>query len=151
LRVLTQFQQSFGILVGYSDHTAGIGAAPYAVALGACLIEKHFTLSKDAEGPDHKASLSPAELSSCIAQIRRVEQWMGSEEKKPTASEEATRSSLQKQLVAAQAIPAGSLFSEENIVGKRTGGEGCSPLFYSDFIGKKASRSYAQNDILERP
>ena len=148
LRVIDTFREKFGILTGYSDHTVGVGAAPYAVARGAVMVEKHFTLDKTFVGPDHKASLNPTELRSCVAEIRRTETFLGSADKKPTSSEIATRSSLQKCLVAARDLPGGIELSEADFTAKRTGGAGISPLRYRELVGKTLPVDLKANDIL---
>ena len=148
LRVIDLYHNHFGVLVGYSDHTMGIGAAPYAVAMGAVVIEKHLTLSTDDEGPDHKASLPPDIFVALVKEVRKVEMYMGTGTKAPTESEQGTRAALQKSLVAKKEIKKGEIFSSENIIAKRTGGQGISPLYYYDLIGKKALRDYAANDII---
>lgn len=149
LNVINTFRNEFDILVGYSDHSVGVGAAPYAVAVGAKVIEKHFTLDKSLKGPDHKASLTPSELVSLIAEIRRVETFLGSAKKKPTASEKDTRKALQKCCVANVAIKRGKQFTQDNIIGKRTGGIGVSPLYISCFLGKKATKNYKKDEIIK--
>lgn len=149
LRVLNTFRENFDILVGYSDHTAGIGASPYAVAMGAKVIEKHFTLDKGAEGPDHRTSVTPAELRTLVKEIRRVEEYLGKTVKIPTVSEQMTRKSLQKCLVASRDIEVGEIFSMENIVAKRTGGKGISALYVDEIIGIRASKKYKKDDIIE--
>lgn len=149
LNVLNTFRQEFDVLLGYSDHSVGVGAAPYAVPMGAKVVEKHFTLDKAKEGPDHLASLDPQELQNFVQTIRRIEQYMGGFEKKPTASEQNTRQSLQKCLVAVGNIAKGEAFTEENIVGKRTGGKGISPIRYKEIIGQVAQRDYSNNEIID--
>jgi len=148
LNVIYTFKSKFDILVGYSDHSTGIGASPYAIPLGAKVVEKHFTLNTDESGPDHKASLNPEELKSYVKEIRRVESFMGSYIKEPTNDELETRKSLQKCLVASQKISMNDFFTESNIVAKRTGGFGISPIFYKDLLKKKSSREYNINDII---
>ncbi len=148
LNVIKTYQGKFDILVGYSDHSVGVGASPFAVPMGAVVIEKHFTLDKSFAGPDHKASLSPAELKDFVSEIRKVEKYLGSYLKEPTKNEEKTRKSLQKSLVALHSIKQGELFTEQNIVAKRTGGKGISPIDYKKILGKKASRNYSPNDII---
>lgn len=148
LNVITTFRNRYDILVGYSDHTVGVGAAPFAIPLGAVVLEKHFTIDKSLEGPDHLASLSPEELNEFVQLVRRVEKFTGSFEKKPTESELGTRKSLQKCLVASKDIAAGEIFSEDNIIGKRTGGIGISPLHYKNLLGKPAARSFKANEII---
>lgn len=148
LNVIRTFQDTFAINVGYSDHSQGIGAAPYAVAMGAKVIEKHFTLDKDMSGPDHKASVTPEELKKLVEDIRRVESYMGDGIKTPTYAEQMTRKSLQKCLVAKRKIKAGERFDEENIVAKRTNGVGISALYYDDVIGSKAEQDYDADEII---
>ncbi len=149
LKVLETYKKEFDVLLGYSDHSVGTGAAPYAVPMGACMIEKHFTIDKNAEGPDHRASLDPEELKDLVREVRIIEKYLGKTEKVPTASEEQTRKSLQKCLVSKKRINKGEKFSLENIVGKRTGGKGISPIRYKELIGKEASRDYEANEIIE--
>lgn len=146
--VIRTLKDEFGILVGYSDHSQGVGASPYAVALGAKVIEKHFTLDKNMDGPDHKASVTPDELKNLVDDIRRVEAYLGDGIKAPTCSEQMTRKSLQKCLVANKFIEEGELFTCNNIVAKRTNGEGISALYYDDIVGRKAKRNYNCDDIL---
>lgn len=149
ISVIDTFKREFDILVGYSDHSKGVGASPYAVAKGAKVIEKHFTLDKNMEGPDHKASVTPDELKQLVADIRRVEAYLGNGIKMPTCSEQMTRKSLQKCLVAGKRIEAGTEFSGENIVAKRTNGEGISALYFDNVIGNIAQRNYEANEIIE--
>ncbi|MCF8296748.1 MAG: N-acetylneuraminate synthase [Saprospiraceae bacterium] len=149
LNVILTYKKAFDILVGYSDHSVGIGAAPYAVPLGAKVIEKHFTIDKSVEGPDHKASLTPNELKDFVRQIRQVEEYMGSKIKKPSLDEIYTRKSLQKCLVATRNIPKGQFIMENDIVAKRTGGKGLSPIYYKILINKRASKSYKINDLFD--
>lgn len=148
INVIRTFKKTFDILVGYSDHSQGVGASPYAVAAGAKVIEKHFTLDKDMEGPDHKASVTPDELKQLVADIRRVENYLGDGVKMPTCSEQMTRKSLQKCLVAQKEIKQGEMFDEENIVAKRTNGVGISALYYENVIGRIANHSYAPDEII---
>lgn len=148
LRVIDTFKQEFDVIVGYSDHSVGVGAAPYAVAKGAKIIEKHFTLSRDMAGPDHLASVLPGELSQLVSEVRRVETFLGSGIKVPTFSEQKTRVSLQKCIVACRDILPGELFDEENISTKRTGGKGISALYYNSILGREADRAYKKDDII---
>lgn len=149
ISVIRTFQETFDILVGYSDHSQGIGASPYAVAVGAKVIEKHFTLNKNMEGPDHKASVAPEELKQLVSDIRRVEKYLGDGMKMPSWSEQMTRKSLQKCLVASTKIGQGEPFTENNLVAKRTNGVGISALYYDDIIGKISDRHYDVNEIIE--
>lgn len=148
LAVIEVFKKNFDILVGYSDHSVGIGASPYAIPMGAKVVEKHFTLDKGEKGPDHLASLNPNELIEYVKTIRRVEEYMGNGIKAPTLSETKTRSSLQKCLVASREIKEGEPFTEENIVAKRTGGKGISPIYYQKLLGTLAGKDYTKDEII---
>jgi N-acetylneuraminate synthase len=149
LNVLNTFQSMFDIVVGYSDHSMGTGASPYAIPMGARVVEKHFTLDNKGLGPDHKASLNPIQLREYVKQIKKVEEYMGTFVKMPSFDELKTRKSLQKCLVADYDIKKGDSFSNRNIIAKRTGGEGISPLYYRQLIAKKASKNYNKNDIID--
>lgn len=149
LNIINTFKKQFDILVGYSDHSVGIGAAPYAIPMGAKVVEKHFTLDKSLEGPDHRASLSPEELKEFVKTVKTVDKYMGSTIKKPNLSETKTRNSLQKCLVAIETIKKGEKFTANNIVAKRTGGNGISPIYYKDVVGKIATKDYKKDEILE--
>ncbi len=148
IKVVQTFQKYFDILTGYSDHSQGVGASPYAAALGAKVIEKHFTIDKTLSGPDQKASVTPEELKKLVQDIRRVEKYLGTGEKMPTCSEQMTRKSLQKCLVASGCIQAGEVFQSHNIVAKRTDGLGISALYYDNVIGTQAKRTYNEDDII---
>jgi len=137
-----------GIRVGYSDHTLGIEIPVAAVALGASVIEKHFTLDKNMEGPDHKASLEPHELKEMVKAIRNIEKALGNGIKKPSPSEMKNKPIARKSIVAACPIQKGELFTERNITVKRPG-TGISPMRWDDIIGRRASRSYGKDDLLE--
>lgn len=149
LNVINTFKSAFDILVGYSDHTVGIGAAAFAIPMGAKVVEKHFTLDKSLSGPDHTASLSFEELKEFVTLVRQVDLFMGSNIKKPNLSELNTRNSLQKSLVANDNIKKGDLFTEDNIIGKRTGGVGISPIYYKDVSNRVADKNYLKDDIVE--
>ncbi len=149
LNVIETYKKKFNILVGYSDHSSGVGAAPYAVAKGAKVIEKHFTIDKNMSGPDHKASLNPAELKKMIREIRKVEEYLGSFIKELTESERGTRKYLQKYIVARRPIPKGEAFTEQNIDIKRTGREGLSPHYYDRLMSVKAKRHYLKNEMID--
>jgi N,N'-diacetyllegionaminate synthase len=149
LSLINSYRNKFNILVGFSDHTPGIGAGPFAIAIGAKVLEKHFTLNKNLPGPDHQASLSPEELANLIGMVRKVDEYIGTDIKIPTLSETLTRSSLQKCLVARTEIKAGNLFSDSNTVGKRTGGVGISPIYCRDIYGKVAHRDFKVDEIIE--
>ena len=146
--VVQTFKEKFDILTGYSDHSRGVGASPFAVALGAKVIEKHFTLDRNMRGPDHKASVEPEELKELVQTIRRVEKYIGNGMKMPTRSEQFTRVSLQKCIVAKKDIYEGELFTEDNIVAKRTNGKGISAIYFDDVIGKTADKNYLVDDII---
>lgn len=148
IKIISTLKKEFDILVGYSDHSVGVGASPYAVALGAKVIEKHFTLDKEMEGPDHRASVTPEELKKLVSDIRRVETYLGSGVKIPTCSEQMTRKSLQKNLVAQKEIQCGEKFTADNIIAKRTDGIGLSALYYDNLIGQTAKRAYKGDDII---
>ena len=148
LNVINTFKQKFNMLLGYSDHSVGIGAAPYAIPMGVKVLEKHFTLDNSLSGPDHKASLSPAELIEFVKITRKIERYLGTDLKYPTLSETKTRKSLQKNLVANKVIKQGELFTEENIIAKRTGGEGISALYCNNVYGKAAIKDFNKNDII---
>jgi len=148
LNVINTYKEKFDILVGYSDHSVGIGAGPYAVAMGAKVIEKHFTLNKISNGPDHKASLNPEELKKFVNTIKRAERYLGSQLKIPIPSELKTRGSLQKCFVAAKKIKKGKEFTENNLAAKRTGGIGISPINYKKIFGKKAGKDYEKDEII---
>ncbi len=148
LRAMETMQQAFGLPVGYSDHTEGIHIAVAAVARGACAIEKHFTLSRDLPGPDHKASLEPAELTAMVAAIRDVEAALGDGAKQPSMTEIKNRAVVRKSLVAARDIAVGELLTAENLTCKRPGG-GISPMHYWDWLGRPAQRPYATDELIE--
>jgi len=149
LNVIKTYQNSFDILVGYSDHSIGLGASLYAIPMGAKVVEKHFTLDIKQDGPDHLASLDPNQLKDYVKEIRKIEKYLGSFEKKLSKAEVETRNSLQKCLVANATIKEGELFTESNMVAKRTGGKGISPIYYEELLNKKASRNYKDNEIIE--
>ncbi len=149
LAVIKTYKDNFNILLGYSDHSVGTGAAPFAIPMGAKVIEKHFTINQKSDGPDNAASLSPEELIEFVKIIRRVDKYMGNPIKKPTSSELVNRKSLQKCLVANKDINKGSLFTEENIIAKRTNGVGISPIHSDKVILKPAKESYLKNEIIK--
>jgi N-acetylneuraminate synthase len=149
LSIINTYKNEFDAIIGYSDHSVGIGAAPYSIPLGAKVVEKHFTLDKSDIGPDHEASLDPNELINFVKTIREVENYIGSSKKMPTEDEKHTRNSLQKCLVATKLINKGEVILEEMIVAKRTGGVGISPINYKKLVGEKAKRRFNKDDILE--
>ena len=140
--------EQFGCPVGYSDHTPGIEASVAAVALGATVIEKHFTLDKNMEGPDHKASLDPEELKALCTAIRRVEEALGTGKKHVTASEARNRPVARKSIVAARPIAKGEIYTADNLIVKRPG-TGISPMRWYDVLGKAAPRDFAEDECIE--
>jgi N,N'-diacetyllegionaminate synthase len=136
-----------GISVGYSDHTLGIEVPIAAVAMGATVIEKHFTLDKTMDGPDHTASLEPNELKAMVSAIRNIEKALGHGMKKLSPSEMKNRSIARKSLVAAKPIKKGDLFSEENIAIKRPG-TGISPMQWDNMLGQVAQKSYHIDEVI---
>lgn len=149
LKVLATLHSAFGLPVGYSDHSLGIVVPIAAVALGAVLIEKHFTLDRSLPGPDHKASLEPAELKEMVVALREVEAALGSPRKFPAASERKNMAVARKSLVAACPIAKGELFTADNVTVKRPG-EGLSPMAYWETIERRAKRNYAKDEAIER-
>ena len=139
LNAILTIRNAFGLNVGYSDHSEGITVSTAATALGATMIEKHFTLDKSLPGPDHKASLEPDELKAMVEAIRTVEVAMGNGKKQPMPSELKNREMARKSLVAAQEIKEGETFTEENLVIKRPG-NGINPMNYWDCLGGTASK-----------
>ncbi len=147
LRCIQTLKNAFNLSVGFSDHTPGISAAVAATALGAEIIEKHFTLDKNLPGPDHKASLEPSELNQMVAEIRKIEKALGDGVKRPSKSEEINLPIVRRSLTARQKIKKGELFTEENLTVKRPA-TGISPLYYYETLGKTASRDYAEDDLI---
>ncbi len=150
LRAMQTMQVTFDALIGFSDHTEGIGASPYAVAMGAVILEKHFTLDKTLEGPDHQASLSPGELVLWVSEIRKVEAMLGTREIVLTESEKETKKSMQKHLVLKKNLKKGDVLSRENMTAKRTGGKGISALEFYNVLGKKITCDLIENNPIER-
>jgi N,N'-diacetyllegionaminate synthase len=148
LRVMKSMEVAFGVAVGYSDHTVGIEVATAAVALGATVIEKHFTIDKNLPGPDHKASLEPNELKAMVSAIRNIEIALGDGIKCLTASETRNKPVVRKSLVASKAIKAGEVLSPENITSKRPG-TGISPMTWDAVMGCKAVRDFAVDELIE--
>ncbi len=147
LRAMDTLREAFGIPVGLSDHTPGIVASIAAVARGAVIIEKHFTLDRNLPGPDHQASLEPEELKTMIQGVRQVEQALGSPLKTPASSELKNLTVARRSLVAACKIQKGELFTEHNLTVKRPG-NGVSPIFYWDQLGKVADRNYKTDELI---
>jgi N,N'-diacetyllegionaminate synthase len=148
LRAMLTIRDAFGVAVGYSDHTVGIEVAIAAAALGAAVIEKHFTLDRTLPGPDHKASLEPADLKAMIAAIRNIEQALGDGVKRPSAGEAMNKPAARKSLVAARSIRAGETFSAANLAAKRPG-TGVSPMRWDEVIGRKAPRDFAADELID--
>lgn len=148
LRAMQSIHAAFGVSVGYSDHTQGIEVAIAAVAMGATVIEKHFTLNRNLPGPDHLASLEPKELTAMVAAIRNIEIALGDGIKRLTPSEARNKPIARKSLVASQAIKAGDVFSELNITAKRPG-TGISPMRWHDVMGRRATRDIAADELIE--
>ena len=148
LRAMHAMAHKFGVAVGYSDHTDGIDVAIAAVAMGASVIEKHFTLDKNLPGPDHSASLEPEALNAMVEGIRRIELALGSAQKQCTASERKNIHLVRKSIVAARAISADEIFSEENLTFKRPA-TGLSPMLWDGVIGKRASRPFMPDEVIE--
>lgn len=148
LRAMVNLGTTFGVEVGYSDHTPGIEVPIAAVALGARVIEKHFTLDRNLPGPDHKASLEPHELKAMIDAIRNIEKAMGDGIKRPTPSELKNKPIARKSIVATQPINTGEAFTTRNLGVKRPG-TGISPMLWDEVIGKPAKRSFAIDELIE--
>ncbi len=145
LLAMRDLEEQFALPVGFSDHTLGIEADIAAAALGACVIEKHFTLDKTLEGPDHQASLEPDELEAMVRAIRNIEKALGTGEKHVMPSEAKNRPIARKSIVAKRAIKKGEVFTAENLTTKRPG-DGISPMRWYDVLGKEASRDFAEDE-----
>lgn len=148
LRAMADLRRSLGVEVGYSDHTKGIEVPIAAVALGATVIEKHFTLDKTMEGPDHKASLEPDELKVMVDAIRNIEQALGDGHKHVSPSERKNMDIARKSIVAARDIRKGEVLTEENITTKRPG-NGISPMRWDSVIGTTAIRDFGYDELIE--
>lgn len=148
LKAMVNMGKAFGVSVGYSDHTPGIEVPIAAVALGATVIEKHFTLDRSLPGPDHRASLEPDELKSMVSGIRNIEKAMGDGVKRPGPSELKNKPIARKSLVAACPIQAGERFTEANLMAKRPG-MGISPMRWDEVIGRQALRDFAPDELIE--
>ena len=147
LRAMLNIHKAFGVAVGYSDHTSGIEVAIAAVALGATVIEKHFTLDRNLPGPDHKASLEPAELKAMVTAIRNIEVALGDGIKRLTLSEARNKPVARKSLVASKAIKAGEIFSAQNVTAKRPG-TGISPMRWDEVIGCVAQKDFLADELI---
>ena len=148
LAAMNTIKQAFGTAVGYSDHTRGIEVPIAAVAMGAEVIEKHFTLDCNLPGPDHKASLEPDQLKAMVDAIRNVQQAIGSSKKHATVSETPNKEVARKSIVAARPIAKGEILTEENITVKRPG-NGISPMLWDSVIGTPAIRSFIYDELIE--
>lgn len=147
LRAMQTLGRAFDLPFGYSDHTQGIEVPIAAVALGANVIEKHFTLDRNLPGPDHKASLEPDELMTMVSAIRHIELALGSPVKQPSPSELKNKAIARKSLVAKTAIRQGEVLTEQNVTAKRPG-NGISPMRWDDIIGSVAQKDYQADDLL---
>ena len=148
LRAMKTLRDAFGVEVGYSDHTKGIEVPIAAVAMGASVIEKHFTLDRNMEGPDHKASLEPQELKQMVDSIRHIEAALGSGDKRPSPSEKKNMAVARKSIVAAKRIKAGDILTEENITVKRPG-NGICPMRWKEVLGTRAVRDFEEDELIE--
>jgi len=148
LKAMQTMRDAFGLEVGYSDHTRGIEVPVAAAALGAVVIEKHFTLDRNMEGPDHKASLEPDELAAMVAAVRHIELAMGNGCKAPSPSEKKNLAVARKSIVAKRSIEAGEELTEDNITVKRPG-SGISPMRWPEVIGTRAVRHFEEDELIE--
>jgi len=147
LNAMLTIQREFGVDIGYSDHTLGIEVDIAAVAMGASIIEKHFTLDNAMEGPDHKASLEPEELKAMVSAIRNIEKALGSNEKILSPSEEVNINIARKSIVASRPVRKGELLSADNITTKRPG-TGLSPMKWDEIVGTIASKAYQSDELI---
>ena len=148
LRAMQTIHAAFGVKVGYSDHTQGIEVPIAAVAMGATVIEKHFTLNRTMDGPDHKASLEPEELKAMVRAIRHIEQALGDGVKKPSKSEQKNIPVARKSILASRSIEIGETFSDNNLIVKRPG-NGISPMLWDEIVGHKATRNFSVDELIE--
>jgi len=148
LRAMTSIHEAYQVAVGYSDHTTGVEVSIAAVALGACVIEKHFTIDRSLPGPDHKASLEPFELVAMVKAIRNIEISLGSGIKAPSISESKNIRAARKSIVAKIHINAGDIFNENNLTTKRSGG-GISAMHWDDVIGAISNYEYDSDDEIQ--
>jgi len=148
LNAMNTLRHTFNVPVGYSDHTRGIEVPIAAVAMGAVVIEKHFTLDQNLPGPDHKASLNPKELKEMVQAIRNIEKTLGNGEKTVSRSEQENKIVARKSIVAATDIKKGDVFTENNLTTKRPG-NGISPMKWNELLGKKASRDFCEDELIE--
>lgn len=148
LLAMRTIKDAFGLPVGYSDHTPGIEIPVAAVAMGAKVIEKHFTLDRNMEGPDHKASLEPDELAAMVKAIRNVEMAIGTGEKVPSESEKKNMAIARKSIIAARDIRKGEVLTAENLTTKRPG-NGVSPMRWNQVVGTRAIRDFMEDELIE--
>jgi N,N'-diacetyllegionaminate synthase len=148
LNAMLNISREFAVKVGYSDHTMGIEVAIAAAALGATVIEKHFTLNRNMEGPDHKSSLEPIELNKMVSSIRNIEVALGNGVKLPTPGELENREVIRKSIVAKIAVKKGDIFTSENLTCKRPS-HGISPMKWDTVIGQVAKRDYAPDEMVQ--
>jgi N,N'-diacetyllegionaminate synthase len=147
LRAMLSIGNTFDVAYGYSDHTLGIEVDIAAVAMGASVIEKHFTLDKTMDGPDHKASLEPDELKAMVRGIRNIELALGSSEKKPSKSETPNIDVVRKSIVASKAIKKDEILNETNLTIKRPG-NGISPMKWDEVVGSVAKKDYEMDELI---
>jgi N,N'-diacetyllegionaminate synthase len=148
LLAMQSIASTFGVAVGYSDHTQGIEVAIAAAALGATVIEKHFTLNRELPGPDHKSSLEPHELKSMVSAIRNIEIALGDGIKRVTPTLARNKLVIEKSLVASKPIRSGEILSPENVTAKRPG-SGISPIRWDEIMGRKATRDFEPDELIE--
>lgn len=148
LKAMQTIREAFQVNIGYSDHTLGIEVPIAAVALGATIIEKHFTLDKKSNGPDHRTSLEPNELKQMVLAIRNIDKALGDGIKKPSKSEKQNKPIVRKSIVAQQKISEGEKFTAENLGVKRPG-TGISPMRWKDVVGKVATRNFNEDELIE--
>lgn len=148
LKAMLTLKERFGLAVGYSDHTLGIEAPIAAIALGATVIEKHFTLDKSLEGPDHKASLNPQELKTMVTSIRNIEVALGDGIKRLSVSETINKEAARKSIVARRNIVKGEIFTQDNLTVKRPG-NGISPMKWFDVLGTSAKRDFCEDELID--
>lgn len=148
LRAMLSMKEAFGVAVGYSDHTQGIEVPIAAVALGARVVEKHFTIDRNLPGPDHRASIEPNEFKEMVNSIRNIEIALGDGIKRVTPSEAKNKNVVRKSLVASQRIMKGQLFTPDNVVAKRPG-NGLSPMRWDEVIGRESPREFSVDEMIE--
>jgi len=148
LKAMLTIRDAFGVAVGYSDHTLGIEVSIAAVAMGATVIEKHFTLDRTLPGPDHRASLEPDELKAMVQAIRNIEKAMGDGIKRPSPSETKNKAIGRKSLVATTTIRSGERFTKANLAVKRPG-TGISPMRWDEVLGRNAIRDFKLDELIE--